>query len=82
MQVEVGPELQAAIGMGDCQCALDVVGDRFAGSVGNVVDRQYHDVVANADTAIFPAPGMNGAVCLILRHDAYHLLVLQLWVWT
>jgi hypothetical protein len=52
MQLEVLAELQAAIGMRDRQRALDVVGHRLAGRVGDIVHRQDEDVVAHADPAV------------------------------
>ena len=55
MQVEVGAELQPAVGMRDRQRALDVVRDRLAGRVRQVVDRQDDDVVAHADAAVLAA---------------------------
>ena len=40
MQVEILAELQTAIGVRQRQRALDVVGDRLAGGVGEIVERQ------------------------------------------
>ena len=45
MQVEVGAELQPAVGVRDRQRALDVVGDRLARRVRQIVERQDQDVV-------------------------------------
>ena len=78
MQLEILAELQPAIGVRQRHRALDVVGDRLAGGVGDVVDRQDDDVVADADAAVLAAPGpervLLGASC---RHGSYHRLVLQ-----
>ena len=52
VQVEVGAELQPAVRVRDRQRALDVVGDRLGGGVGQVVERQDDDVVAHADAAV------------------------------
>jgi hypothetical protein len=54
VQVEVGAELQAPVGVRDRERALDVVRDRFGGGVGQVVDREDDDVVADADAAVLP----------------------------
>ncbi len=55
MEFEIFAELQAAIGVRQRQRALDVVGDRFGGGVGKIIERQNHDVIANADAPVFPA---------------------------
>jgi hypothetical protein len=52
MEIEIGPELEPTIGMGDGNGAFDVVLYRLDGGVGNVVDRQNQDVITNADPAI------------------------------
>ena len=52
VQIEVGAELQPAIGMRNRQRALDVVRDRLGRGVGQIVDRQDDDVVAHADAAV------------------------------
>ena len=57
MQVQVLAELQAAVRMGQRDRALDVVRHGLAGRVGNVVDRQDGDVVADSDPAVFAAVG-------------------------
>jgi hypothetical protein len=88
MQLKVLAELQAAIGMRDRQRALDVVGHRLAGGVGDVVHGQDEDVVAHADAAVLAAVALEGDVgifrChgLLLERGAYQRFVLQLWVWT
>src|SRR5262249_1967485 len=53
---EVGAELQPAIGVRQRQRALDVVGHRLAGGIGEVVERQDNDVVAHADAALLTSP--------------------------
>ena len=60
MQVEIGAELQPAIGVRQGQRALDVVGHRLAGRVGNIVERQDNHVVAHADPAVLGKPWMEG----------------------
>ena len=56
MQVEVLAELQPAIGVRQRHRALDVVGDRLAGGVRQIVERQDDDVVAHADAAVLAPP--------------------------
>ena len=73
MQVQIGSELQPSVGVGNGERTLDVVGNGLAGSVGEIVERQDDDVVAYADTAVFPAVASEGW----FAHD-YHLLVLTL----
>ncbi len=75
VQIEVGAELQPPVGMRQRQRALDVVGDRLARRVGEVVDRQDDDVVAHADAAVlaFVAPE-----CRFGKIHRYHLFVLML----
>lgn len=53
MQLKVFTELQATIVVRKCERALDVVLDRLTGCIGEVVQRQDDDMVANAHTAIF-----------------------------
>ena len=55
-QFEVLAELQPAIGVRQRQRALDVVGDRLAGGVRQIVERQDDDVVAHADAAVLAPP--------------------------
>ena len=55
VQVEVGAELQPAVGVGQGHGALDVVGDALAGGVGDVVDRQDDDVVPHPDPPVLAA---------------------------
>ena len=55
VEIEVGAELQPAVRMRNRQRPLDVVRDRFARGVGQVVDRQDDDVVAHADAAVLAA---------------------------
>jgi hypothetical protein len=64
MQIEILAELQPAIGMRQGHGALDVVADRFAGGVGNVVKRQNDDMIADADAAVFAPVGMNCCVAV------------------
>jgi hypothetical protein len=62
VELEVGAELQPAVGMGNRERALDVVRDSFGGGVGQVVQRQDDDVVAHADAAVFAAIAEEGGV--------------------
>ena len=83
VQLEILAELQPAIGMRDRQRALDVVGDRLAGRVGEVVERQDDDVVAHADAAVLAPAAPEFQVGLAVgRHGAHQRLVLRLWTWT
>ncbi len=72
VQIEVGAELQAAVGMWDGQRALDVVAHGLAGGVGNVVQRKDDDVVPHARAAVF------AAISEELFLHGYHLFVLRL----
>src|SRR5204863_7947057 len=56
VQVEVLAELQPAVGMRQRHRALDVVGDRLAGRVRQIVERQDDDMVAHADPAVLAPP--------------------------
>ena len=85
MQVEILAELQTAVGVRERERALDVVGDRLAGGVREIVERQDHDVVAHADAAVLAAVAQNGdsnALPLPCAIAAHHRLVLTLWTWT
>jgi len=55
VQLQVGAELQAAVGVRNRHAALDVVGHGLRRSVGQVVQRQDDDVVAHADAAVLAA---------------------------
>jgi hypothetical protein len=79
VEVEIGAELQPAIRVRQGHHPLDVVGHSLAGGVGDVVDRQDDDVVADADAAVLApvAEEMFSGDC-----HAHHLLVLMLWAWT
>ena len=55
MQVKIFAKLQAAIGVRQGQGALDVVAYCFAGGVGQVVQGQDNNMVADAHAAIFAA---------------------------
>ena len=82
MQLEVGAELQAAVGMRDRHRALDVVGDRLARGVRQIVDRQDDDVVAHADAAVLALVALEaGVLQIIWSCVAYQRLVLMLWTW-
>ena len=77
-------ELQAAIGMRQRQRALDVAGDRFAGRIRKVVERQDCDVIAHADPAVFTSPSVEAQIGLAFAsvQHAHHRLVFKLWTWT
>jgi hypothetical protein len=62
VQVQVGAELQAAIGVRDGQRALDVVGDGLGRGVGQVVQRQDDDVVAHAHAAVLAPVAEEGGL--------------------
>src|SRR6218665_2592807 len=47
--------LQAAVGVGNGERALDVVRNGLGGGVGQVIERQDHDMVAHADAAVLAA---------------------------
>jgi hypothetical protein len=55
VQVEIRAELQASVRVGDRERALDVVSDRLARGIRQVVDGQDDHVVAHADAAILAA---------------------------
>ena len=74
VQVEVFAELQAAIGVRQRHRALDVVGHRLAGGVGEIVQRQDDDVVAHADPAILTPPAPERGVVVFLRDGSAVLL--------
>ena len=79
VQLQVGAELQAAVGMRDGERALDVVRDGLGGGVGQVVHRQDDDVVAHADAAVLAlvAPESRSSSRSMI-HVAYQRLVLRL----
>ncbi len=64
MQIKILAELQPAIGVRQGHGALDVVANRFAGGIGNVVKRQDDDMVADTDTAVFAPVGMDRCVAV------------------
>src|SRR6185437_10134175 len=53
---EIFAELQPAIGMRNCQRALDVIADRFARGVRQIVERQDHNMVSYANATVFAPP--------------------------
>ena len=69
MQVEVFAELQPAIGVRQRHRALDVVGHRLAGGVGEIVQRQDDDVVAHADAAVLRRQPQNVALPFFFATD-------------
>ena len=95
VQFEILAELQAAIGVRQRHRALDVVGDRLAGRVRQVVERQDDHMIAHADAAVLTPPALEGEIgvvallrnrlavllgCLVfLCHGAHHRFVLTLW---
>ena len=79
MQIKIGAELQAAIGVRNRERALDIIGNSFAGRVGKIVHRQDDDMVAHTHAAIFAAPAFEGGAFQINAHGAYHRFVLTLW---
>ncbi len=67
VEIEVGAELQATIGVREGKCALDIVRDRLARRVREIVERQDDDMIAHADTAVFTAPAMEGEIGFVFR---------------
>ena len=65
-QVEVGAELQAAVSVRQRQGALDIVGDRLARGVRQIVERQDRHVIANADPPVLAPPALEPQVALAL----------------
>jgi hypothetical protein len=55
MELEIGAELEPSVRMRDCDRAFDVVLDRLARGVGQVVDRQNDDVIAYAYPPVLAA---------------------------
>jgi hypothetical protein len=55
VQLEVGAELQPAVGVRNRQRALDVVRHRLARGVRQIVHRQHDHMVAHADAAVLAA---------------------------
>ena len=72
MEVKVGAELQAPVGMRQGNSTLDVVGNGLAGSVGKVVKGKDNNMIADADTAVVTAITHK---CLL---HFYHLFVFTL----
>jgi hypothetical protein len=68
VQFQVGAELQPAVGVRDGQRALDVVRHGFRGGVGQVVQRQDDDVVANPDATVLATVAEEGG---LLGDDAH-----------
>ena len=62
VQFQILTELQAPVGMRQCNGALDMGRHRFAGSVRNIVQRKDGDIVADADAAVFTAIAPDGAI--------------------
>jgi hypothetical protein len=69
VQVQVGAELQPAVGVRDRHRALDVVRHGLGGRVGQVVQRQDDDVVADADAAVLAPVAEEGGV--LVDDDAH-----------
>ncbi len=68
MQFQIFTELQTAIGMRDGQRALDIVGNSLTGGVGDVVDGQNDNVVADPDPAVFAPVSLHRHVGVFGRH--------------
>ncbi len=67
VEIQILAELEPAVGVGQRHRALHIVGDRLAGGVGQIVQRQEHDVIAHADPAVLPAPAHEGSGRVVLR---------------
>ena len=68
VQIKVRTELQTAIRVGDGHGAFDGSGNRFGCSVGEVIQGQDDDVVANTDATIVTAITPEGGVFINYRH--------------
>ena len=56
-ELEVFAELQTAVGVRQSERSLDVVRHRLARRIGQIVERQDDDMIANADTSVLaPIP--------------------------
>ena len=55
MEVQIGAKLQPAVGVRDGHGAFNVIGDRLARGIRQIVERQNDDMVADADAAILAA---------------------------
>ena len=62
VQVKIRAELQSPVGVRQGHGAFDVVGHCFASGVGNVVNGQDDDVVANTDATVFAPISKEGGV--------------------
>ena len=71
MQFQILAELQAPIGVRQGERPGNVGGDCFAGGVGNIVNRENGDMVADANAPVFSAVAKKGIVI-------YHLFVFRL----
>ncbi len=56
MQFEVLAELQTSIGVRNRHRTFDVVGDRLARGIREIVERQNDDVVSHTDAVVLPPP--------------------------
>jgi hypothetical protein len=59
--------------MRQSQGALDVVRNRFRGGVGKIIERENDNMIANADSTVFPAISKELVAC-----HPYHLFVFRL----
>ena len=59
-QLEVCPELQTPVRMRKGQSALNVMLHRLASCIGEIVERQDDDVVADADAPVLSPPPVKG----------------------
>src|SRR5438876_5570793 len=73
VKLEVGAELQPAVGMRQRERPLDAVLHRLRRGIREVVDRQDDDMVAHADAAVFAAVAQKLALD---RSIVYQRLVL------
>ena len=55
MQFQVRAELQPAVAVRDGKDTFNIIGNRLAGRVRQIVDRKRDDVVANPDPPVFTA---------------------------
>ena len=76
MQIQILAELQTSVVMRQRQCPFNVMLNLFTGRVGQIIQGQDDDVVADADAAVLAAVSHE----IFGQHGSYHFFVLRLWV--
>ena len=79
MQVQIIAELQAPVRVRQGQRAFDVVRDRFACRIGDVIDGKNDDVIAHSDAAVLTPIAENFT---LLPCSMPIVLSSELWMWT